>query len=132
MMLSVVARQTLFAISPPRRCRWRRAAGRALAVAGTAACRSYRRADHGQIRLADVDIRPQWSGAFLIAGTPPAIARKLEAELRRLLTDGSVRDKLKAIAYDAGGGPGEEFARQIDTDIRVFSDVIKAANLKFE
>ena len=43
-----------------------------------------------------------------------------------------MRDKLKAIAYDAGGGPGEEFARRIDTDIRVFSDVIKAANLKFE
>ena len=28
--------------------------------------------------------------------------------------------------------PGSEFARRIDTDIRVFSDVIKAANLKFE
>ncbi len=135
MMLSVVARQTLFAISDPSSTVPLAQSGkvRALAVAGAARLSELPDVPTmAEIGLADVDIRPQWSGAFLIAGTPSAIARKLEAELRRLLTDGVVRDKIKAMAYDAGGGPGEEFARRIDTDIRVFSDVIKAANLKFE
>jgi hypothetical protein len=36
------------------------------------------------------------------------------------------------MAYEGGGGPGEEFRQRIDTDIKVFADVIKAANLKFE
>ena len=50
---------------------------RALAVAGTA--RSSELPDvptMAEVGLADVDIRPQWSGAFVIAGTPPAIARQ--------------------------------------------------------
>jgi tripartite-type tricarboxylate transporter receptor subunit TctC len=68
----------------------------------------------------------------VIAGTPPAIVSKLESELRRVLADAGVRNKIKAISYDAGGGPGDEFARLIDADINVYSNVVKAANLKFE
>jgi hypothetical protein len=31
-----------------------------------------------------------------------------------------------------GGGSGEEFRQRIDGDIKLFADVVKAANLKFE
>ena len=68
----------------------------------------------------------------MIAGTPPAVAGKLEAELRRVLADAGVRNKVKAISYDAGGGPGGEFARRIEADIKAYSEVVRAANLKFE
>jgi tripartite-type tricarboxylate transporter receptor subunit TctC len=72
-----------------------------------------------------------WSGYFVSAKTPPAIAKKLEVEVRRALADAGVRDKLKAMAVDPSGGPGEEFGKRIEADIKVFSDVVKAANLKF-
>ena len=31
-----------------------------------------------------------------------------------------------------GGGSGDEFRKKIEGDIKVFADVVKAANLKFE
>jgi tripartite-type tricarboxylate transporter receptor subunit TctC len=73
-----------------------------------------------------------WSGLFVVAGTPPAIANKLDMESRRALVDPGVREKLKAMAVNPGGGPGEEFRKKIESDIKVFGDVVKAANLKFE
>ena len=73
-----------------------------------------------------------WSGVSVSAGTPPAIAHKLDTELRRALADSGVREKLKAMAVNPGGGPAEEFRQKIDGDIKVFADVVKAANLKFE
>ncbi len=135
MALSVVAGQTLFTIADPSAVVPLAQSGkiRALAVAGAARLAALPDVPTmAEVGLADVDIRPQWSGAFVVAGTPPAIAAKLEAELRRALADAGVRDKIRAITYDPGGGTGEEFARRIDGDIRIFSDVVRAANLKFE
>jgi tripartite-type tricarboxylate transporter receptor subunit TctC len=68
----------------------------------------------------------------VVTGTPPAIASKLASESRRALADPGVREKLKAMAVNPGGGPGEEFRKRIDDDIKLFADVAKAANLKFE
>jgi tripartite-type tricarboxylate transporter receptor subunit TctC len=73
-----------------------------------------------------------WSGVFAPVNTPPAVVKKLEAELRRALADPGVREKLKVMAVNPGGGPGEEFRRRVEGDIKVFADVVKAANLKFE
>jgi tripartite-type tricarboxylate transporter receptor subunit TctC len=105
---------------------------RALAVTGSA--RSSELPDvpsMAEVGLPDVNIG-LWSGAFVLAGTPPAIARKLETALRRALADTGVREKLKAMAVDPGGGTGEEFRKLIDADITAFAEVVKAANLKFE
>src|SRR5216683_3167331 len=135
MALSVVAGQTLFTIADPSAVVPLAQSGkiRALAVAGATRLAALPDVPTmAEVGLADVDIRPQWSGAFVVAGTPPAIAAKLEAELRRALADAGVRDKIRAITYEPGGGTGEEFARRIDGDIRIFSDVVRAANLKFE
>ena len=73
-----------------------------------------------------------WSGFFVSVNTPPAIVKKLDAEVRRAMADAGVREKLKAMAVNPGGGPGEEFRRKIEGDITLFADVVKAANLKFE
>jgi len=43
-----------------------------------------------------------------------------------------VREKLKAMAVNPGGGPGEQFRNTIDADIKAFAAVVQAANLKFE
>lgn len=82
--------------------------------------------------LKDVDVRPQWNGAFLATGTPPAIVKKLEAALRKTLTDPVVREKIRAVSYFPEGMPGDEFRARIDSDIATFAGIVKAANLKFE
>ena len=80
----------------------------------------------------NIDIRLQWIGAFATAGTPPGVVRKIEATMRQVLADPTMRDKLKALAYTPDGRPGEEFRLLIDADIKTYSDVVKAANLKFD
>ena len=134
MMLSVAGGNTLFAIAdgPPTVPLVQGDKIRALAVTGSE--RSSELPDVPSMAEAgypEVNIG-LWSGLFVLASTPPAIANKLGTELRRAMADSGVRDKLKAMAVNPGGGPGEEFRKKIDADIDVFADVVKAANLKFE
>jgi tripartite-type tricarboxylate transporter receptor subunit TctC len=134
MMLSVAGGNTLFSIAdgPPTMPLVQGGKVRALAVTGSE--RSFELPNVPSMAEAgypEVNIG-LWSGVFVAAGAPPAIANKLETELRRALADPGVREKLKAMAVNPGGGPGEEFRKKIDADIRVFADVVKAANLKFE
>ncbi len=82
--------------------------------------------------LADVDIKPQWNGAFLTAGTPPAIVAKLEAALRKTMADPGVRERVRAVTYYPEGMGSKEFRARIDSDIKIFQEIVKAANLKFE
>jgi tripartite-type tricarboxylate transporter receptor subunit TctC len=134
MMLSVAGGNTLFSIAdgPPTMPLVQGGKVRALGVTGSE--RSFELPNVPSMAEAgypEVNIG-LWSGVFVAAGAPPAIANKLETELRRALADPGVREKLKAMAVNPGGGPGEEFRKKIDADIRVFADVVKAANLKFE
>jgi tripartite-type tricarboxylate transporter receptor subunit TctC len=134
MMLSVAGGNTLFAIAdgPPTMPLVQGGKVRALAVTGSE--RSSELPDVPSMAEAgypEVNIG-LWSGLFVLTGTPPAIASKLATESRRALADLGVREKLKAMAVNPGGGPGEEFRKRIDGDIKLFADVAKAANLKFE
>jgi tripartite-type tricarboxylate transporter receptor subunit TctC len=134
MMLSVAGGNTLFSIAdgPPTMPLVQGGKIRALAVTGSE--RSSELPDVPSMAEAgypEVNIG-LWSGLFVAASTPPAISHKLDTELRRALADAGVREKLKAMAVNPGGGPGEEFRKKIDSDIKVFADVVKAANLKFE
>jgi tripartite-type tricarboxylate transporter receptor subunit TctC len=134
MMLSVAGGNTLFSIAdgPPTMPLVQGGKIRALAVTGSQ--RSSELPDVPSMAEAgypEVNIG-LWSGLFVPAGTPPAVANKLGTESRRALADPGVRDKLKAMAVNPGGGPGEEFRKAIDSDIKVFADVVEAANLKLE
>jgi tripartite-type tricarboxylate transporter receptor subunit TctC len=134
MMLSVAGGNTLFAIAdgPPTMPLVQGGKVRALAVTGSE--RSSELPDVPSMAEAgypEVNIG-LWSGLFVLTGTPPAIASKLDMESRRALSDPGVREKLKAMAVNPGGGPGEEFRKRIEGDIKLFADVAKAANLKFE
>ena len=108
MMLSIAGGQTLFAIAdgPPTVPLVLGGKIRALAVTGAA--RSSELPDVPSMAEAgfpDVNIG-LWSGIFVLAGTPAAVSKKIEAELRRVLADQGVRDKLKAMAVNPGGGSG--------------------------
>jgi tripartite-type tricarboxylate transporter receptor subunit TctC len=73
-----------------------------------------------------------WSGFFAPAKTPPAIAAKLEAALRKAITDPGVSAKLREMAVTPGGTASADFRKMIDADIQNYVSVVKAANLKFE
>ena len=134
MMLSIAQGQSLFSIAdgPPTVPLVQGKKIRALAVTGSE--RSSELPDVPSMAEAgypDVNIG-LWSGLFVSVNTPPAIVKKLDDAARRALADPGVREKLKGMAVDPGGGPGEEFRKRIEHDITMFGDVVKAANLKFE
>jgi len=134
MMLSIAGAQTLFAIADGPPTVPLVVGGKIRALAVTGAARSSELPDvpsMAEIGLPDVDVG-LWSGLFVLAGTPAAITQKIEGEARRALADQGVRQKLKAMAVNPGGGSGEEFRATIDADIKKFSDIVRAANLKFE
>ncbi len=135
MMLSIAAGQTLFGFADPPIVIPLAQGGKIRALAMTGPDRLPELPDVPTVAEAgfgNIDIRLQWIGAFATAGTPPAIIRKIEATMRQVLVDPSVRVKLKAVAYTPDGRPGEEFRQLIDADIKAYSDVAKAANLKFD
>lgn len=73
-----------------------------------------------------------WSGFFLPAGTPDAIAQKLTTELGRALADARVQEGLKKMAVTPGGPTGDAFKKVVEADIATFAEVVKAADLKFQ
>src|SRR5205823_5612510 len=96
MMLSIVQGQSLFSIAdgPPTVPLVQGKKIRALAVTGSQ--RSSELPDVPSMAEAgypEVNIG-LWSGLFVLASTPPAIANKLGTELRRAMADSGVRDKL--------------------------------------
>ncbi len=135
MMLSIASGQTLFGFSDPPLVLPLAKGGQLRAIAMTGPSRLPELPDVPTViesGFADIEVRMQWIGAFALAGTPPAIVQKLEAALQQAIADPGVRDRLKTIAYNPDGRPGEAFRKLIDEDIKAHADVVKAANLKFE
>jgi tripartite-type tricarboxylate transporter receptor subunit TctC len=73
-----------------------------------------------------------WSGVFAPAKTPAAIVDKLESELRSIMRLPDVQERFKAMATPTVGNTSAEFAKIIETETRMWANVAKAANLKFE
>jgi len=134
MMLSVASEQSLMAIADPPPTVPLATSGkvRALAVTGSERLSELPGVPSmAEAGLPDVNVH-LWSGVFAPAATPPAITSRLETALRSAIAAPDVQKKLKAMAVTPGGGSSEQFRQMIDADIRLFADVAKAANLKFE
>ncbi len=134
MVLSVIQEQSLFVLSdgPPAISQIKGGKVKALAVTGSK-------------RIPDLPDVPSmteagypdvntylWSGFFVSAKTSPAIVAKLEAALRKAITDPDVGAKLRVLAVSPNGGSSDEFRKVIEADIENYRGVIKAANLKFD
>jgi tripartite-type tricarboxylate transporter receptor subunit TctC len=134
MVLSVMQGQTAMTIAdgPPTVPQVK--AGKVKALAVTGAERSSELPDVPSMAEAGfpaVDVH-LWSGIFAPVATPPAVVAKLQKALGEAIADPSVAQKLKAMAVNPGGATPKEFVGIIESDIVKFTDVIKAANLKFE
>ena len=74
----------------------------------------------------------QWVGLLTTAGTPRAIVERLNAEVNRAIRDPELIAKLAALGVSPAGGTPAEFQKLIATEIRNWTAVARAANIKSE
>ena len=71
-----------------------------------------------------------WWGLMALAGTPPAIVEKLTRELEAITKEPAVRERLKATFVQVEYADPVGFNRVLDTETRIYGDIIRAANIK--
>jgi tripartite-type tricarboxylate transporter receptor subunit TctC len=133
-VVSVMAGQSTLTIVDPPPTISQVKAGKVRALAITAATRLD---DLPDVPTMDEEGYPDvhvklWSGVFAPAKTPSAVVSKLEGELRAIMQLPDVQEKFRAMATGTVGSSAPEFAQVIAAETRMWADVAKAANLKFE
>jgi tripartite-type tricarboxylate transporter receptor subunit TctC len=78
--------------------------------------------------FADLDIE-SWYGVLLPLGTPPAIAARLNTELRKILGEGASRESLVKAGNEPGGGSAEEFAAVLKAYSEKYARLAKELNI---
>jgi tripartite-type tricarboxylate transporter receptor subunit TctC len=71
-----------------------------------------------------------WTAFFVPAGTPPAIVKKLQDEVARVVKLPEIRERFAAIGVDPVSSTSEELGRRVAADIARWTSVAKAANIK--
>lgn len=71
-----------------------------------------------------------WAGLLAPAGTPPAIVKRLNAELLKILALPEVREQLAKIDYEPVGSSPEQFAQVIADDAERWARLVKERNFK--
>ena len=74
----------------------------------------------------------QWVGLLAAAGTPKPIVDRLNAEVNRALRDRDLIAKLAIQGIHPAGGTPEDFQKVISSEIRQWTEVARAANIKAE
>ena len=73
-----------------------------------------------------------WYGIVVPAGTDPAIVKKLNAEINRILKLPEVGARLSSLGAEPVGGTSEEFANRIKVDTAKWKKVIKDSDIHIE
>jgi tripartite-type tricarboxylate transporter receptor subunit TctC len=73
-----------------------------------------------------------WFALLAPAGTPNAIARKLEAASRQVATSDDFKTRLKSLSGTSVGSTADQLTAQMKAEVQRWSAVVKAANIKFE
>ncbi|MDR2991718.1 MAG: tripartite tricarboxylate transporter substrate binding protein [Burkholderiaceae bacterium] len=71
-----------------------------------------------------------WAGLLAPAGTPPAIVKRLEAEIAKIVALPDVREQFKRIDYEPVGGTSEQFAATITEDVARWRKTVKDTHFK--
>lgn len=72
----------------------------------------------------------QWLGVFVPAGTPPAIATRLNVEIGKALDDPAVRENFLQSAQEPVGGTAEEFYHLVREESEKYARLVKELNIK--
>jgi tripartite-type tricarboxylate transporter receptor subunit TctC len=71
-----------------------------------------------------------WYGIVVRSGTPPAVVRKLHADMAEALAAADVKEKLAALGLDPSGNSPEDFQRMIAAESRKWSEIVRKADIK--
>jgi tripartite-type tricarboxylate transporter receptor subunit TctC len=130
---SVIADQVTYVIAEPPPLVPQVASGKARALAVASDARLPELPDVPTMKEAGVDMKAVlWLGLFAPAGTPAEIVKKLEAECQRIAQMPDFKQRLRAMSTDSIGSSSAEFVRLIDSEIKMWADVQRQANVKFE
>lgn len=80
---------------------------------------------------ADFDLTG-WYGIWLTGGTPPVIARRLQAEVAKFLTDPDVRKRIDELGLVPVGSTPEEFSRFIAEDIAFNQRIVQRIGMPLQ
>jgi tripartite-type tricarboxylate transporter receptor subunit TctC len=72
----------------------------------------------------------QWYGILAPAGTPPDIVKRLQEESYKALKSSAVTERFATDNAVGGGGPSADFAAFIKNEQRIWSDIVKRADIK--
>lgn len=72
----------------------------------------------------------QWLGAFVPAGTPPAIVARLNGEINKALSEAAIRESFLQSAQEPIGGSAEAFARLVRDDFEKYRRLVQELNIK--
>jgi tripartite-type tricarboxylate transporter receptor subunit TctC len=81
--------------------------------------------------VADMEVG-LWTGLWVPAGTPSAIAKKLQDEVIRAVKDPEINKRMRALGVEPVGNTSEEYARIVEADIARWTSIAKANNIKIE
>jgi tripartite-type tricarboxylate transporter receptor subunit TctC len=73
-----------------------------------------------------------WNGLMAPAGTPQSAINKLSEAIKDMMSSDATRQRLLALGVDPIGNSSKEFAETVKSDIVIWSEAAKAANLKME
>ena len=73
-----------------------------------------------------------WNGLFAPAGTPDAVAAKINADANAVLQDPAVRQALDAQGLTVVGGSAADFKRVIDADVKRWGPLITRIGVKLD
>jgi len=71
-----------------------------------------------------------WTAFFVPAGTPPAVVKRLQEEVARVVRLPDIRERLSDLGVEPVGGSSEELGRRVASDLERWTAVAKAANIK--
>jgi tripartite-type tricarboxylate transporter receptor subunit TctC len=74
----------------------------------------------------------QWIGLFATGGTPKEIVERLNAEINRALEDRALQARFAEQGLSVGGGSPEEFRALLESEIKQWKDVARAANIQMQ
>jgi tripartite-type tricarboxylate transporter receptor subunit TctC len=107
--------------------------GKVRALAVTAAQRSPSLADVPTMAEAGFKLESEGIQAWMMpAGTPKAIATKLSSELRHLLMQPDMKERIVNLGYNVVGSTSDELAAQIKEDLAKWGKIIKSAGIRVE
>ena len=72
----------------------------------------------------------QWYGMHVPAGTPPDIVKRLQEESLKALKSSAITERFASDNAVGGGGSSADYAKFIAGEQKIWSDIVKRANIK--